>query len=43
MRIGITDAVKHLLIVNVLMFIGTLAIGNGELFYQIVCALFSEE
>ena len=30
----ITDAVKHLLIINVIMFIGTLAIGNGEAFYQ---------
>lgn len=34
MRQGITDAVKHLLIINVLMFIGTLAIGNGQSFYQ---------
>jgi membrane associated rhomboid family serine protease len=34
MRLGITDAVKHLLIINVLMFIGTLAIGNGELFFR---------
>lgn len=34
MRGQITDAVKHLLIINVLMFIGTMAIGNGELFYQ---------
>ena len=32
--IGLTDSVKHLLIINVLMFVGTLAIGNGELFYQ---------
>jgi len=31
---GITDTVKHLLIINVVMFIGTLSIGNGELFYQ---------
>lgn len=31
---GITDAVKNLLIINVLMFIGTLAIGNGKAFYQ---------
>ncbi|MEY8848385.1 rhomboid family intramembrane serine protease [Psychroserpens sp. XS_ASV72] len=31
---GITDGVKHLIIINVLMFIGTLTIGNGELFYQ---------
>ncbi|WP_299123452.1 rhomboid family intramembrane serine protease [uncultured Winogradskyella sp.] len=34
MRQGITDAVKHLLIINVLMFIGTMAIGNGESFYE---------
>ena len=31
---GITDTVKHLLIINVVMFIGTMLIGNGELFYQ---------
>ncbi|MDA7558931.1 rhomboid family intramembrane serine protease [Flavobacteriaceae bacterium] len=31
---GLTDTVKHLLIINVLMFIGTMAIGNGELFYK---------
>jgi len=34
MRQGLTGAVKHLLIINVLMFIGTLAIGNGEAFYE---------
>ncbi|MDB9720901.1 rhomboid family intramembrane serine protease [Winogradskyella sp.] len=34
MRLSITDAVKHLLIINVIMFIGTLTIGNGEAFYQ---------
>lgn len=34
MKQGITDAVKNLLIINVLMFIGTIAIGNGETFYQ---------
>ena len=34
MRQGITDAVKNLLIINVLMFVGTLAIGNGEAFYH---------
>jgi len=34
MRQGITDAVKNLLIINVLMFIGTLTIGNGQAFYQ---------
>ncbi len=31
----ITDTVKHLLIINVLMFVGTLAIGNGQLFYNL--------
>ena len=31
---GITDTVKHLIIINVVMFIGTLVIGNGESFYQ---------
>lgn len=31
----ITDTVKHLLIINVVMYIGTISIGNnGELFYQ---------
>lgn len=31
---GLTDTVKHLIIINVLMFVGTLMIGNGELFYE---------
>ncbi len=31
---GITDAVKHLIIINAIMFVGTLTIGGGELFYQ---------
>jgi len=30
----ITETVKHLLIINVIMFVGTLAIGNGNLFYE---------
>lgn len=34
MRQGLTGAVKHLLIINVVMFIGTMAIGNGDAFYQ---------
>ena len=34
MRLGITDAVKHLIIINVVMFIGTLTLGNGNLFYE---------
>lgn len=42
MRLGITDAVKHLIIINALMFIGTLAIGNGELFYQWFSLYFPE-
>lgn len=37
---GITDTVKHLLIINVLMFIGTLAIGNGQLFYDLFALYF---
>ncbi|OMP30457.1 rhomboid family intramembrane serine protease [Mangrovimonas sp. DI 80] len=32
--IRITDTVKHLIIINVIMFIGTIAIGHGELFYK---------
>ena len=34
MRQGITEGVKHLLIINVVMFIGMMVIGNGELFNQ---------
>lgn len=34
MRAQITDTVKHLLILNALMFVGTMAIGGGELFYK---------
>ena len=30
----ITDTVKHLLIINVVMFIGTMAVGGGVLFYD---------
>lgn len=30
----LTDTVKHLIIINIIMFIGTLAIGNGTLFYD---------
>ncbi|WP_053975554.1 rhomboid family intramembrane serine protease [Mangrovimonas xylaniphaga] len=32
--IRITDTVKHLIIINVIMFIGTITIGHGELFYK---------
>ena len=31
---GITDTVKHLIIINAVMFVGTLTIGNGESFYR---------
>ena len=30
----ITDTVKHLIIINVIMFIGTLFVGQGQLFYE---------
>ncbi|MDB2462500.1 rhomboid family intramembrane serine protease [Algibacter sp.] len=30
----ISDTVKHLIIINVIMFIGTLTIGNGNSFYE---------
>jgi membrane associated rhomboid family serine protease len=30
----ISETVKHLIIINVIMFIGTIAIGNGNLFYE---------
>lgn len=40
MRIGITDTVKHLLIINVIMFLGTMFIGNGELFYRLFALYF---
>ncbi|MBT8270536.1 MAG: rhomboid family intramembrane serine protease [Flavobacteriaceae bacterium] len=32
--IKLTDTVKHLLIINALMFLGTLAIGNGQVFFK---------
>ena len=36
----ITETVKHLLIINVLMFIGTLMIGEGILFYELFAMYF---
>lgn len=39
---GITDTVKHLLIINVLMFIGTVYIGGGQLFYEWFALYFPE-
>jgi len=30
----ISDTVKHLIIINAIMFVGTLAIGDGNLFYE---------
>ena len=38
----ITDTVKHLLIINVVMFIGTMAIGNGQLFYRLFALYYPE-
>jgi len=38
--IRMTDTVKHLLIINALMFVGTLAIGNGDLFYRLFSLYF---
>lgn len=31
---NLTETVKHLIIINVLMFVGTLTVGNGQLFYE---------
>lgn len=39
---GITDTVKHLLIINVLMFIGTVSVGGGQLFYEWFALYFPE-
>lgn len=36
----ISDTVKHLIIINVIMFIGTIAIGNGNLFNQLFALYF---
>ncbi|SDB46361.1 Membrane associated serine protease, rhomboid family [Flavobacteriaceae bacterium MAR_2010_188] len=37
---GITNTVKHLLIINAIMFLGTLTLGNGELFYRLFALYF---
>jgi membrane associated rhomboid family serine protease len=37
---GITEGVKHLLIVNVIMFVGMMAIGNGQLFNDLFALYF---
>ncbi|WP_460218809.1 rhomboid family intramembrane serine protease [Psychroserpens sp. MEBiC05023] len=39
---GITDTVKHLIIINVVMFIGTMVIQNGVLFNQWFALYFPE-
>ena len=39
---GITDTVKHLLIINAIMFVGTMAIGNGQLFYSLFAMYFPQ-
>ncbi|WP_353777741.1 rhomboid family intramembrane serine protease [Winogradskyella sp. 3972H.M.0a.05] len=40
MRQGITDTVKHLLIINVIMFIGTYALKNQDLFLSLFALYF---
>lgn len=40
--IRITEAVKHLIIINVIMFMATLMVGNGELFYKWFALYFPE-
>lgn len=39
---GITDTVKHLLIINVVMFIGRMTLGGGDLFMQWFALYFPE-
>ena len=38
----ISDTVKHLIIINVIMFVGTIFIGGGELFYEWFAMYFPE-
>lgn len=38
----ITDTVKHLIIINVLFFVGTISIGGGNLFYEWFALYFPE-
>ena len=38
----ISDTVKHLIIINVIMFVGTMFIGGGELFYEWFAMYFPE-
>ena len=40
--IRITDTVKHLIIINVIFFIGTMTIGGGQLFYELFSLHFPE-
>ncbi|NRD22787.1 rhomboid family intramembrane serine protease [Winogradskyella litoriviva] len=40
MRFTITDAVKHLIIINVVMFIGTITLGGGQLFNELFTMYF---
>ncbi len=35
------EVTKNLLIINVLMFVGTLAIGNGQVFYNLFALYFA--
>ncbi len=43
MRAQITDAVKHLLIINIIMFLGTYLVGNREMFYEWFALFFSKK
>jgi len=38
----ITETVKHLIIINVIVFIGTMTVGNGQLFYSLFSLHFPE-
>ncbi|NRD20517.1 rhomboid family intramembrane serine protease [Winogradskyella eckloniae] len=40
MRFNITDAVKHLIIINVVMFVGKLTLGDGHLFDELFTMYF---
>jgi len=39
---GITNTVKHLIIINAIFFVGTLTLGGGELFYELFALYFPE-
>lgn len=39
---GITETVKHLIIINAIFFVGTLTLGEGKLFYELFALYFPE-